>query len=89
MKSVFPWPLLATLCITLAPLGMADAAKSQFGKDHPFTLSELPPGLLKQDLQRLPATAQQKAMAWLHRFNFPANDAAMLRADAQGGIHLF
>ena len=87
MKCVSPWPLLATLCLTLAPLGMADAAKSQFGKDHPFTLSELPPGLLKQDLQRLPATAQQKAMAWLHRFNFPANDAAMLRADAQGGIH--
>ncbi|MGL4206966.1 MAG: Ig-like domain-containing protein [Aeromonadaceae bacterium] len=87
MKYLSTWPLLASLCLTLPTFGMAEAAKSQFGKDHPFALSELPPGLLKQDLQRLPATAQAKAMAWLHRFNFPAKDAAMLRADPQGGIH--
>ena len=87
MKSILHWPLLAILSLNLLPLTTATAAKSQFGKDHPFTLNELPPGQLKQDLQRLPAPAQAKAMAWLHRFNFPASDAAMLRADAQGGIH--
>lgn len=87
MKSIVHWPLLAILSLNLLPLTTASATKSQFGKDHPFTLDELPPGLLKQDLQRLPPSARQKAMAWLHSFNFPANDAAMLRADAQGGIH--
>ena len=87
MKSISHWPLLAILSLNLLPLATATAAKSQFGKDHPFTLNELPPGQLKQDLQRLPPSAQQKAMAWLHRFNFPANDAALLHADPQGGIH--
>ena len=87
MNTVTHWSLLATLCLTLAPLGMADAARSHYGKEHPFTLTDLPPGQLKQDLQRLPPAAQAKAMAWLHRFNFPDNDAAMLRADAKGGIH--
>lgn len=87
MKSIVRWPLLAILSLSLFPLATATAAKSQFGKDHPFTQDELPPGLLKQDLQRLPTSARQKAMTWLHSFNFPANDAAMLRADAQGGIH--
>ena len=53
MKSILHWPLLAILSLNLLPLTTATAAKSQFGKDHPFTLNELPPGQLKQDLQRL------------------------------------
>ena len=64
MKSILHWPLLAILSLNLLPLTTATAAKSQFGKDHPFTLNELPPGQLKQDLQRLPAPAQATAMAW-------------------------
>lgn len=71
----------------LSVVGAQAAPKAHFGKDHPFKLSELPAGLLRQDLQRLPLPAQQRAMAWLHQFNFPSHDAAMLRADPEGGIH--
>ena len=71
----------------LSVVGAQAAPKAHFGKDHPFKISELPAGLLRQDLQRLPLPAQQRAMAWLHQFNFPSNDAAMLRADQEGGIH--
>jgi hypothetical protein len=88
MNSITPWALLTILWLGLLPLDAAHAGpRTHFGKDHPFKLGELPPGLLQQDLQRLPQPAQQRAMTWLHTFNFPANDAAMLRADKEGGIH--
>jgi hypothetical protein len=88
MNSITPWALLTILWLGLLPLDAAHAGpRTHFGKDHPFKLGELPPGLLQQSLQRLPQPAQQRAMTWLHTFNFPANDAAMLRADKEGGIH--
>ncbi|HPQ95489.1 MAG: cadherin-like domain-containing protein [Thiothrix sp.] len=57
-----------------------------YGADHPFTLSELPPGLLRKQLESLPANARSNALKWLHSFNFSTNDLPHMRADKNGGI---
>ncbi len=64
------------------------APERMYGKGAPFTVEELPPGLLKQDLQALPGSERGKAMRQLHSFRFPASDAAVLRADQDGGIYV-
>ncbi len=60
-----------------------------FGKNHPFTLEELPAGRLKAKLKTLEPKAKAKAIAWLHEFSFPKTDAENhLRVDNNGGIFI-
>lgn len=63
------------------------APPTMYGKSAPFELAALPPGLLKDQLNRLPAAARGRAMRWLHGLDFPAADAReSLRADLEGSI---
>ncbi|MCB1639769.1 MAG: hypothetical protein KDI15_13080, partial [Thiothrix sp.] len=57
-----------------------------YGADHPFTLGELPPGLLRKQLESLPANTRSNALKWLHSFNFHTNDIPHMQADKNGGI---
>lgn len=60
-----------------------------YGKDHSFTIGELPSGKLKTGLLALSPSAREKAMDWLHTLTFDASDAAgHLRVDPKGGIFI-
>ena len=37
-------------------------------------------------METLPAPARQRALSWLHRFNFPAADTDYLTVDPEGGV---
>jgi hypothetical protein len=56
-------------------------------KKSPFRAEELPNGKLKAGLQSLDAQTKEKAMKWLHTFDFDQSDAAKhLRVDQGGGV---
>ena len=58
-----------------------------FGKGHPKSIQDLPPGQLRKTLEGLPANARGKALGWLQGFSFPAEDVKNLRASGDGSIH--
>lgn len=57
-----------------------------FGAAAPFTIDQLPVSRLKSKLDSLPAPAKQKAMKWLHSFNFPEHDTEFLDVDSDGAV---
>jgi PKD repeat protein len=57
-----------------------------FGRNHPFTPSDLPPGRTRARLEALPEPARRRALEWLHRFDFPANDLDSMEIDDAGGV---
>ncbi|MES2982348.1 MAG: MBG domain-containing protein [Verrucomicrobiota bacterium] len=64
-------------------------ADRTYGKDHPFTIQELPAGKLKTKLETLSPQSKEKAMQWLHQLTFKAFDAAEhLRVDDNGGVFM-
>ncbi|MGD9602501.1 MAG: Ig-like domain-containing protein [Gammaproteobacteria bacterium] len=73
------------LLILAIPATAAPPART-FGRDRPFATAELPLSQLRAQLERLPAVKRQRAMKWLHRFNFPVTDVPNLRTDAEGGV---
>lgn len=76
---------LLTIALALMSVSPVQAGR-HFGKDAPFEVSELPIGKLRAKLESLPPEKRQRAMGWLHRFNFPASDVPQLRADANGAV---
>lgn len=87
---------ILAFCLGLACLGLTTASayaekpvRKNFGKGNPFTVGELPAGKLKKKLETINPQARQKAMAWLHTFDFPASDAEHhLRVDDDGGVFI-
>jgi hypothetical protein len=57
-----------------------------FGAGNPFALGDLPRGRLRRHIERLSPAAQQRAMDWLHSFDFTGGDLPYLRVDAAGGV---
>jgi hypothetical protein len=47
---------------------------------------QLPQSRLRQQIEGLPAPAQQRAIQWLQSFHFTLDDLPSLHADAEGGI---
>ncbi|HYQ72951.1 MAG TPA: Ig-like domain-containing protein, partial [Gammaproteobacteria bacterium] len=79
----------ATLSLGLAAQSVAVPAvpaPRAYGLGYPFTLQDLPFGDFRARLESLPAPAQQRAMAWLHRFEFTEQDLAFLQVDASGAV---
>lgn len=58
-----------------------------YGKGHPKTTRDLPPGQLRKSLDNLQPYAKSKALRWLQEFSFPAADVESLRVTADGSIH--
>jgi autotransporter-associated beta strand protein len=89
-------PLSPTTVAIVACLGLATSmafaqtpARKAFGKGNPFTVEELPAGKLQSQLPKLSPQARDKAIKWLHTFDFSAFDAAEhLRVDDGGGIFI-
>lgn len=79
--------LMIVLLVGPHAVDRAAADGTVLGRSAPFTLERLPMGRLKHGITRLPPRARARAMAWLHRFDFPAADAVTsLRVDAQGSV---
>src|SRR5947208_2233238 len=73
---------------------MAVPSRAQVGSAHkefrPGSVhapQDLPLSRLRSQIERLPAPAQNRAIAWLANFQFTDLDLASLRADAEGGIY--
>lgn len=47
---------------------------------------QLPPGRMRTQIERLPAPARARAIAWLNRFHFTEGDLDSLNVDAEGGV---
>jgi hypothetical protein len=81
--------LIACLGIATSSAQAAGIARAGFGKRQPFRAEELPDGKLKSKLQALDPLAKEKAMKWLHTFDFNESDAAKhLRVDHGGGVFI-
>ena len=65
----------------------ADNHGHSYGIGQPNTIQDLPPGQLRKELESLPANARGKALGWLQRFSFPAEDVKSLRVRPDGSIH--
>ncbi|MGA0266818.1 MAG: hypothetical protein ACO3KY_13085 [Lysobacterales bacterium] len=78
--------LVATAIIALSMAASASGSK-EFGKGQPKSLSDLPPGQLKQTMTGMPQKARGQALGWLQRFSFPEADVTSLRVDAEGGVY--
>ncbi|MSR13183.1 MAG: hypothetical protein EXR86_01155 [Gammaproteobacteria bacterium] len=63
----------------------AHAEHKHYGKAAPFAIGELPVSRLRTKLEKMSPARQKRAMAWLHRFNFPRADVKTLELDAEGG----
>lgn len=65
---------------TFAASGTSNTAHPGFNGN----VETLPPGRLKQQIQKLPPAAQQRALEWLERFNIPTEDYNFLNTDEDG-----
>ncbi|MFW5450282.1 MAG: Ig-like domain-containing protein [Methylophagaceae bacterium] len=75
-----------TLAIISTAVQPAPNTEKMYGAAAPFTIDKLPSGRLKAQLERLPLPAQQRAMTWLHDFDFPEQDIDFIHVDSQGGV---
>lgn len=64
----------------------AEAKARHFGIGQPKNVQDLPYGKLRKDMERLSPKAKGKALGWLQRLEFPAEDVASLRVNSQGEI---
>ena len=80
--------LVGSCTVTAAPPDpqAGGAAQQMLGKGHPFTIADLPEGRFRSRLESLTPAAQDRAIAWLHRFEFPLNDLESLQVDDEGGV---
>ncbi len=84
-----PVAIVACLGLSIAATHADGTTRPAFGKQNPFRTEELPEGQLKTRLQSLDLQAKEKAMKWLHSFDFDGHDAAEhLRVDHGGGIFI-
>jgi len=75
-----------SVALLFASAGSPLAAERLFSAQVPFSVDELPPGQFRNALNNLAPPARQRAMSWLTGFTFPAQDAAQLHVDRDGGI---
>lgn len=66
--------------------GGPDSKPRMLGAGNPFTTGDLPRGRLRDRLESLPSVARNRAIDWLHRFEFPEADASSLDVDEEGGV---
>ncbi len=78
--------LLSAATLFLSTEAVVAKNERAFGAKAPFEIGDLPPGILRNQLEGLPAAAQQRALGWLHRFDFTKQDVPTLRTDPRGGI---
>ncbi len=65
---------------------LAQAQGKQYGIGSPKNVDELPNGKLKKQIQALPENAKGKALGWLQRISFPAEDVDNLDINSNGDV---
>ncbi len=73
----------------LTLISWAQAQPAQMGVFPPGSIrrtEDLPAGRLRNAIERLPADARNRAVAWLDNFHFTELDLDSLQVDAEGGI---
>ncbi len=77
-----------TPCLLASALSAQPAPASADGPRSAVfqQLNPLPPSRLRDDLERLPETARDRARRWLDSFSYPAEDLRSLHVDHEGGI---
>ena len=89
---MFPLPRICGLLICIVALltGAAAAFGQQPAREFPAgsvrRIEDLPPGRLRTQIERLPAQARDRAVAWLGNFHFTELDLNSLQVDPAGGI---
>lgn len=73
-------------CILSTAVLSAPGGGNAFSAGFNGNVDALPPGRLRQQIQRLPPAAQQQALEWLERFNIPTADYDFLNADENGAL---
>jgi len=90
MKTIQLKKTVLATAITILLLPTYSAATpnkvKQFGKGSPFQMNELPNGKVKSKLKSLSHGKQQKAMKWLHSFEFSAHDLDHMQIDNEGAV---
>ena len=84
------WVVLSLFVISQSAFAQGnsgDAKARHFGIGHPKNVQDLPDGKFRTKLEGLPPKAQGKALGWLKQFEFPVEDVASLRVNAQGEIN--
>ncbi len=66
--------------------GNGNGKPEMFGKGHPFSVGDLPPGRTREKLESLPAPARERAIEWLHGFEFPKKDLESMVIDDEGAV---
>ena len=88
MRSVAILSLLTALMAHFLPSASAQEARGR--KEFPPGLlrriDDLPAGRLRQQIERLPAQARERAMNWLASSHITTEDLVALQVDAEGGI---
>ena len=85
-RSAWAKVLLLSSTPFLFPTESLARSDNAYGVNAPFGMNDLPPGILKQQLDDLPPAAQKRALNWMHRFSFTKQDVPMLRVDKSGGV---
>jgi hypothetical protein len=80
---------LLTGCLMILA-GAISSSGQQAVRDFPKgslrRIEDLPPGRLRTQIERLPAQARDRAVAWLGNFHFTELDLNSLQVDPEGGI---
>jgi hypothetical protein len=80
---------LATFCVLLSlSFGdvFAQANRKEFPQGAVRAFQDLPGGRLREQIERLPAQARDRAVAWLGNIHFTVEDLDTIHVDAGGGI---
>jgi hypothetical protein len=74
------------LCFTVLVTAAAQPRQREFPIGSLRQLDHLPESRLRQQLDRTPGPARQRALHWLQSFHFTEEDLPSLHADSDGGI---
>ena len=77
---------IADTAVSPATYSRPEQKGGMFGKDHPFALSDLPPGRTREKLESLPAATRNRALEWMHRFDFPEKDLEAMVVESDGSV---
>lgn len=61
-------------------------AHAMYGLGKAFGIQDIPPGILKRQMDALPPPAQERALKWFQGFSFTDQDFPALRVDSAGGV---
>ena len=85
-RSAWAKVLLLSATPLLFPMESLARSDNAYGVNAPFGINDLPPGILKKQLEDLSPAAQKRALGWMHRFSFTEQDVPALRVDQSGGV---